>query len=269
MSKSMFLALIVAGVLLGALLAGCGGTSGSSDAVVAEVGSTPITESMLNHWTATFVRGDFYQVNAGKAPLGLATDPPDYASCVKAAKTLAPSPSSGKRILTAAQLDHRCHILYGFVRDEALSYLISALWADGMSAEIGKHVSNEDVQRTINESIKKGYKTQQAFATYLANRGWSLSDMRYVVKRNLLNQKLTADAQRKAASLGGGERAFGQVLLQRISKWTKKTSCHAGFVVLRCKEYRAKKASTVPEEASPAVIFEEMNGGRYVSAAQH
>jgi len=267
MSKPMFLAMIVAGALLGVLSAGCGGASGSSDPVVAQVGRASITESTLNHRVAAFVRSDFYAVNVSKAPPGLATDPPDYASCVRAAKTLAPPASSGKRIFTAAQLERRCHSLYTYVRQEALSDLIYGLWAVGQDAEIGKHVSDQAVQQDLGELVKKHYKTQQAFATYLANAGWSLADMHYNVKRSLLAQQLAADSEAKARKLGGGEQALVKVILQRNVKWTNKTNCRAGYVVSQCKEYKATPASTTPIESSPAVIFEEMNGGRYVQAS--
>ncbi|MBA3807123.1 MAG: hypothetical protein H0X28_01815 [Solirubrobacterales bacterium] len=262
MSKPMFLGVIVAGVLVGGVLAGCGGASGSSDVVVAKVGNTPITESTLNHWTATFVRGDFYSANSSKAPAGLATDPPDYAVCVKASKTLEPISSSGKPTRSAAQLEHRCQVLYKLVRAEALSYLISSLWAVGMSAEIGKHVSDQDVQRYLGGYIKREYRTQQAFATYLANRGWSIADMHYILKRNLLSQQLDPALRHRAAALGGGERAYGEAYIASISKWTLKTHCRAGDVVARCKGYKAKPAKTGPGEASPAVILEEIATGR-------
>jgi hypothetical protein len=267
MSKLMFLVMIVGALLLGTLLAACGRASGSSDAVVARVDGTPITESTLNHWVATFVRGDFYQVNGHKTPVGLATNPPNYASCVTAAKTLAPAPSSGKRILTAAELGRRCHLLYRFVREEALTYLISALWDVGMTEEIGKHVSDQEVEQYLHGLVKRQYKTRQAFVTYLAARGWSLADMHYILKRNLLDQLLTADAEKKANRLGGSEHAMGEILVQREAKWVKKTSCRPGDVVMRCAGWKAKAGPTKPDELSPAVIFEEMNGGRYVSAA--
>jgi hypothetical protein len=264
MSKSMFAAIIVSSVLMGALAAGCGGASGNGDAVVAQVGRTPITEATLNHWMATFVRGDFYQAVGSKAPAGLATNPPNYDSCVKAAKTLAPGPSSGKRILSAAQLEHRCRVLYRDVRHEALSYLISVLWAVGQAAEIGKHVSDQQIQHYLGEIVKEQYKTQQAFTTYLANKGWSLADMQYILKKNILSEQLNTDAKAKASQLGGGKQAFMKVILRRNAQWTAKTNCRAGYVVWQCQEYKPKTTST---EASPAVLFEEMGGSRLINAS--
>jgi hypothetical protein len=265
MSKSKFAAMIVSAGVVGVSLAGCGGSSGAGGTVVAQAGRATITEATLNHWMATFVRGDFFQATGGsKAPAGLATDPPDYGSCAKAAKTLAPSPSSGKLILTRTQLEHRCHELYRYVRQEALSYLISVLWAVGQGAELGKHVSEQQVQGHLSTIIREQYKTQQAFATYLANKGWSLADMQYILKRNLLVQKLQADAETKASRLGGGQHALVKVILTRNARWTAKTHCRAGYIVWQCREY---KPTSTANESSPAIMFEEMRGARIVGAS--
>jgi hypothetical protein len=268
MSRSKFAVMIVSAVFVGVLSTGCGGSSDSGSTVVAQVGSATITKATLDHWMATFVRGDYYQATGGlKAPPGLATDPADYGSCVAAAKTLAPSPSSGKLILSKAQLEHRCRALYRDVRQEALSYLISVLWAEGQSAELGKHVSEQQVQHYLGGVIEKQYKTRQVFATYLANKGWSLPDMYYILKRNLLEQKLLSDAKVKASQHGGGQQAWTKVVIERDAKWTAKTNCRAGYTVSQCRDY--KLTATATTESSPAVMFEEMRGARLIVPKSH
>jgi hypothetical protein len=237
-------------------IAGCGGSTGKADAVVAQVGSSTITEPTLLHWMATFIRGDYYATTGHKAPDGLAADPPNYSSCASAAATLAPSPASKKHRLTTQELQHACHVLYQDVRAEALSYLISVLWAVGEARELGTTVSDREVQLKLNVLAKQQYSTRQAFTTYLANKGWSLADIHYIYKRNLLSQKLITDARSKASKLGGGQQAFVNVVVRRNVKWTTKTKCRAGDLVWQCQGYRPK-ASSGP---SPAVLFEEMEG---------
>jgi hypothetical protein len=232
--------------------AGCGGSAG--DKTVAQVGSSKISESMLNHWVATFVRGDFYQVVGRRAPEGLATDPPNYPSCVRAAKTLAPSLASGKPRLDESQLDVKCHQLYANLRSEALSYLISVLWAEGEGAELGRKVSDAEVQSSLNQIEAKQHPGRQAFMTFLHNKGWSLADIHYVYKRNLLQQTIFANTQKKAREAGGSQQALVSAVVRRNAKWTAKTKCSAGLVVWQCPNYHATKTST----PSPAVIFEEM-----------
>jgi hypothetical protein len=238
--------LVVALICLG----GCG--RGGGDAVVAQVGANKITESTLHHWVATFIRGDFYQVIGAKAPAGLATDPPDYASCVSAAKTLVPRPGSGKPRLNTRQLETRCHELYEAVKLEALSYLISALWTKEQAAQLGHPVTDSEVHTRLQGLIAEKYKTQQAFQSYLRNKGWSLADMNYILKRNLGSERVLEAIRRQAAS--GGTRAFARVVLRNNAKWTAKTNCRAGYLVWQCQEYKP----TSPTTRSPAVLFEEM-----------
>jgi hypothetical protein len=265
MSKAMFAAMLASAALAGLLAAGCGGASGASgggDTVVAKVGSTPITESTLNHWVATFVRGDFYEAVGQKAPAGLGTDPPNYPSCVQAAKAIAPSRSSGKRILSKAQLEHRCRVLYRDVAAEALTYLISALWTTGQGAELGKHVTDQEVQRYLSKLVRERYKTTQAFAEYLASKGLSVADMQYLLKRNLLAEQVGREVRAKAQKLGG-QQALIKSIAELNARWTEKTHCRAGHLVAQCHEYTAGSNST---ESSPAIIFEEMRGSRFVQA---
>lgn len=261
MSKMMIAAVIAAALLVAALSTGCGGASEPPAAVVAQVGGTPIKEATLNHWIATFIRGDFFEAIGHKAPPGLATDPPDYASCVRAARTLDPGPSNGKRVLTVAQLDHRCRALYRDVRLEALSYLISALWSAGQATERGIRVSDGEVQQYLHRLVTRQYKTQKAFTTYLATNGLSLADMEYLLKRNILIERVNQDMTSKAH---GDRHAYFQLGLHTMVKWTAKTHCRAGFVVSQCREYQRGKKYT---ESAPAVMFEEMTGRRFVEAA--
>lgn len=137
LNKLVSLAVSIASlVFLAISLPGCGKSASGADSVVAQVGKSPITESTLRHWAATFLRGDFFSGTGHKAPAGLGTDPPNYAACVAAAKTLTPAP--GKPKLNATQLNRRCHELYRSVSVEALSFLIGSLWSIGQVAELGE-----------------------------------------------------------------------------------------------------------------------------------
>jgi hypothetical protein len=244
--------------LTAAVISGCGGGSGSGG-VVAQVGGTPITQATLNHWVATFIRGDYYQVIAKKAPAGLATDPPDYRACVGAAKSLAPIRNSGKPILGEAQLGRRCRQLYQDVRLEALSWLISVLWQKGQAAERGEQVTDAALERNLDKWAKEKYGTRQALMAYLDKKGWSLADLHYILKRNLLSELNLIDLHRKATRVttdpAGIQKALLKYLLKLNARWTSKTSCGAGYVVWQCKEY-TPRTSTNP---SPAVLFEEMS----------
>ena len=236
-------------------LYGCGGGQRGSD-VVARVGAKEITHATLSHWTATFVRGDYYVVERKKAPTGLATNPPDYLACVEAAKTIR-SPSATNAPFTAAQLDTKCHELYASVTQEALKYLISVLWSEGQATERGYKITDADIAERIAQTQKEDYPRPGQFASYLTNKGWSRADLSYIVKRNLLVGEVLKALEAEAGNKGlKGQLALARLVAGNARKWSFKTSCTPGFIVEQCKQYRGAQLKTKPA----AVIFEEMVG---------
>ncbi len=234
-------------------LAACGGSGGGIPGnAVAMVGKTPITYASLNHWAATFVRGDYYQVTQKRAPAGLASDPPNYAACVSAAETIAVKPPKP----TPTQLQGKCHQLYEAVKLEALRYLISALWSADQSAELGHKITETDINERIAQLQKEDYPQPGAFEAYLTNKGWSRADLHYIVKRNLLSGEVLKDIEKQAGKGHAGEKALTRLLQSSASKWTARTTCRPKYVVLQCKEYKG----VAPTGPSPAVLFEQMAG---------
>jgi hypothetical protein len=248
------------GVLSLAFAAGCGSSSSSGgNAVVAQVAGKKITESTLNHWTAVFMRGDFYQAAGRKAPIGFASDPPRPEACVSVAKTFAaktvPTPGVKKPKLSEGQLQVKCRALYTQVRQEALGYVLSILWGEGQVAELGRKVTDREVQQNLKELIVNTYHTQQNFQTTLANKGWSLADIQYIIRRNILGRIFVAALKAKAAKLGGGQSTFVKLVNQSNAKWSTKTNCRPQDLVWECQEY---KPSAALGSSSPAVLLEEM-----------
>ncbi len=245
--------------LLGAILlialgvSACGG-GGASGSVVAQVGSVPITKATLAHWTATFVRGDYYSTMSAKAPAGLASDPVNYASCVSAAKTIPATTRGGKARLTAAQLEAKCHELYRAVELEALSYLISAIVSDRESTALGHPITEADIDERIAQTQHETYPKKGQLEAYLANKGWSRADLRYIVRRNLAVGEITKVFGERAK--GGGEKAVAAQFVSLGRAWTEKTTCMTGYRVERCRGYKAPAA----QPTSPAVLFEQMAG---------
>jgi hypothetical protein len=239
-----------------------GGPRGSANNVVAIVGGTPITQSSLDHWAATFVRGDYYSTMQRRAPAGLATDPPNYAMCVsgeravieQAAEQPAPRRSKPRTKPTAAQLAVKCHQLYRDVRREALGYLISVLWVTGEAAERGHKVTEGAINERITELQQETYPKPGQFASYLANKGWSRTDLRYIVRRNLLSGYVLQEVKSQVGNGSGSELALARRVRANVQKWTTKTTCRGGIVVEACKEYRGATSS----DPSPAVIFEQL-----------
>lgn len=235
-------------------LAACGSGS-EADKTVAIVGKTKITSDTLNHWMSTIVGGDYQEIVGTPAPDGLVSEPANYAGCVFAAKRIAPrSPAAPKP--NAAQIRIACRQLYTAVKEQALSYLISALWRAEEGAELGERVSDGEVAHQLQEIVYREYKSPAQFRRFLASRHWSVADERYLLKRNLLDTKFLARLEQRKEALGGGERALAKLLRESVAKWSSKTSCSPGYTAWQCRR------SSPGVEASPSAsqLLEKLGG---------
>ncbi len=242
-------------LIAGLLILGLSSCGGSGDPTVATVGKTKISRSTLNHWMATMVGGD-YQENVGNtAPVGLVSEPADYSRCVSAAKAIKPK-SLPASVPNEARLRIRCRQLYTAVKEQALSYLISALWRSEEGAEVGQNVSDREVARNAQEVAYSNYRSPAAFHRFLASRHWSLADERFLLKRNLLDSKFLERLKARVAALGGGEKTYGKLVQENVAKWSKKTSCSSGYTAWQCRP----GGSTAEADPSAAVLVEQLGG---------
>lgn len=208
---------------------------------------------------AITIGGDYYQLSGQAAPRGLVSDPPNYASCVAAVRAIRrrsvnnePKPASG-------ELESKCRQLYQVLKQQALSYLISAEWSIGESAEYGVHVTDQEVKQQFTRIRSEQFPKQSELQKYLARKGWTLSDELFLVKQNLLSRKFQQKLQPKLSKVGGGAQGFAKLIEGFHSKWTARTSCRAGYVVEECKQYRGPKTISTP---SPNALLEEIRRSR-------
>jgi hypothetical protein len=244
-------------LIAGLLILGLGSCGGSGDPTVAIVGKTKISRSTLNHWMSTMLGGDYREIVGSAAPAGLVSEPADYARCVAAAKAIKPA-SLPASIPNEARLKIRCRQLYTAVKEQALSYLISALWRSEEGAEVGHNVSDRELSRKVQELAYSNYKSPAAFHRFLASRHWSLADERFLLKRNLLDSKFLERVKARVAALGGGEKTYGKLVQENVAKWSKKTSCSSGYTAWQC------RPGGSPGEADPsaAMVVEQLGGVR-------
>src|SRR4051794_40693643 len=118
--------------ILAIALSACG-SNDSADKTVATIGRTKINQRTLSHWMSSVIGSDYRAVIGSTAPVGLVSDPPDYARCVSVAARLAPK---GTQTLNAVQLRVKCRELYAAAKEQALSYVISVLWRTEEAAEL-------------------------------------------------------------------------------------------------------------------------------------
>jgi hypothetical protein len=238
--------------LIAATLAACGSVSrpGIGADNVAEIGNTPITKATLSHWMSALAGSDFYEHTGKRAPKGLVSDPPNYAICVSAVQALSPSIARG-------QLDLKCRQLYTAIKAQALSYLITAQWQIEEGAERHIFVTEGQELQMLKRLKAEQFPRPGEFATYLANRDWTLSDERHEVKQNLTASKLLAKLEQQDPT--GGRQAAFKLLATSATKRSGRTRCRSGYLVPGCREYKKTRESSAP---SASVIIEQIVAGQ-------
>jgi hypothetical protein len=234
-------------------IAGCGGgtSKGLSGDVIARVGSAEIARATLNHWMATVVGGDYFQVEGTTVPAGLVSDPANYAGCVASLKAYTQEPPGRLAQPSSSWLMSKCVQLQKAVKLQALEYLIKAAVVLGRNAEAGMTVTTAEVDAEFRRLRTELFPTDAELRTYLAERRWSLADELFLVKKNLLTTKLRAKIEEMFASHGG----FAAVVNYShaaAAKWTAKTDCRAGYVTVGCKQDHGAELSG----PSPNVLLE-------------
>jgi hypothetical protein len=229
-------------------LAACAGSGGK---VVATVGKAQITQATLNHWMATMVAGDYRELNSQRSPAGLVSDPPDYPRCVAAAKRI---PTRSAKRLSESELRLKCRQLYAAVQEQALTFLISALWSVERAAEHKERVSEAEISSALGTLRSSQWPNPAQFRRYLADERRSVADERYLLKRNLLNQKA---AERLKAQTGGQQQALVKLVTSEDARWASRTDCKPGYRSTQCKQYQG----TSGVAPSAAVLVEQLKAG--------
>jgi hypothetical protein len=258
-SSRAALALVVA-TLAAVGVGACGGSGAGSGAAVARVGDTSISKAAMDHWMATIFGGDFYELTGKVAPVGVVSEPPQLGRCVAALQRYEAAPAPSKAVAAAAALRHKCEELDSAVRLQTVGYLITADVAIGESAEQGITVGESEIQQAFKGVQAAQFPTEVKLAEYLGERHWSLKDELFLVKRDLLSQKLVTLLERKFK--GADEQAaFDRYAQLAKARWTAKTTCVSGYVVPGCKQYNARVAAAISAVPAPAALIYELAVG--------
>jgi hypothetical protein len=254
-SFHLMLSLLIVSLLL--TLSSCG----SSESLVHIEGAPAIiSKATLNHWMQAMAGGDFRANIGTRGPAGLVSEPANYTRCASAVALIAPKSFYGQVKLTDAEISQRCHQLHRAVKFQALSFLISVGWTVAEGAEEGVKVSDAELMREFARFRKGPYPTEADLRKYLRERQWSLSDVLYQLKRNILVTRILPKFKAKVNDIGGGEETYVKLALERYHRLIARTSCRAAYVVPNCREYRGSLGVT--PALSPDVIFEEIVQGR-------
>ena len=252
MKKLTQIITISASLLVLIALQGC---EGSKDETLTHIrgSSASISKATLDHWMRAMAGGDFRSSIGTKGPPGLVSEPANYAGCAAAAKKIVPRTFTGKLKLTDSQILHKCQQLYNSIKAQALSFLISVHWTVLEGAEEGLKVSDAQLRREFARYRKQPYPTEADLHKFLEERQWTLSDVLYQLKRNILVTAILPRFEAKVKKAGGGEKLYTKLALERYKALIAKTRCKRGFVVPNCSEYNGPPTVS----PSPNAIFEQ------------
>jgi hypothetical protein len=224
-------------------------TAGGSGEVVARVGEAPITKAALNQWMTALAGQDYYSLS-GKhtVPEGLVSDPPNYASCVSHVEAAVGHPKSGQFVPSAAQLLDKCRELNQAVKIQALSFLVRAQWTIALDRELGLTVSDAEVAKGVAR-VKAQYPTAAAFEEYLASHRWTLANQTLETELSLLGEKFLHQVE------AGGKTEYAKFIAAG-QRWSMKTECNPGYVVMYCAQYKA--GTKLYPGKPPAVLMEQV-----------
>lgn len=195
---------------------------------VASVGGNPITTQAFKHWMFVSAKGQ--AASSPGTPLVVPTDPPDFNGCIsqvrKEVPTLAKTP--------AKQLRATCKQLFASLSNQTLDFLIRAYWYQALAAKDHVTVTNAQVQKSFNTDKQNEFHgSQSAFNSFLTQSGFTLADVLYRVRVNLIYTKLVTKATKPvtAASItsyyNSHKSSFGTPSTRNIHIVLTKTSSAA------------------------------------------
>jgi foldase protein PrsA len=163
------------------LIAGCG--NDVPPGAVAKVGDTTVTQDEFDKWLSTAVRG---QAQGGTVAI---PDPPSYSKCVAAKKKTPSATGQGKQ--NDDELKKQCKSEYETLKKEVMQFLIQAQWVEQEAKAQGIKVSDQTVQKALEDQKKQAFPNEKAYQKFLKTSGMSEADILFRVKLDQLQQKLT------------------------------------------------------------------------------
>jgi foldase protein PrsA len=165
-----------------AVVAGCG--NDVPPGAVAKVGDTTVTQDEFDKWLGTAVKGQAQGATAA------VPDPPSYSKCV-AAKKKTSATQSGQAKQSDDALKKECKSEYETLKKEVMQFLIQAQWVEQEAKKQGIKVSDQTVQKALEDQKKQAFPNEKAYQKFLKTSGMSESDILFRVKLDQLQQKLT------------------------------------------------------------------------------
>jgi foldase protein PrsA len=184
---------------LGAFFAVAAGIAGCGSSVpgnsVADVAGNPITTQAFNHWMYVAAKGNAEQ-SGGSAPVIVPTDPPTFTSCIAEARKEISSVAKQ----TNAQLRSECSTLFTSLSSQVMDFLIRSYWYQADAAKQHVTVTPAQVQQQFALEKNSQFPTAAEFQSFLSESGYTMEDLLFRTKVQLIYNKLLAKVTKPISS---------------------------------------------------------------------
>jgi hypothetical protein len=216
--------------VVGLGVAGCGGAIPGNS--VASVAGNPISLTAFQHWT--YLAAKEQAASEESATAITPGDPPNFNGCIKQARTeytaLAKTP--------VKTLRSECASLFKSYRTQVMEFLIEGYWYQAQGYKDGIHVTNAQVQKSLNAELKKDFptNTQTEFKSYLKSSGETKADLLFQTRVNMIYEKLLKRAE-KSVTAADISNYYAK------HKSTYATTAHANLNLIRTKTAASAQAA--------------------------
>jgi hypothetical protein len=197
---------------------------------------------------------DVHSTLGAEGPAGLVAEPANYPRCIAAAKLLAPRSFFNQLRLTRSEIEAKCRGLYASVKAQALGFLIIAAWTEAASNELHIATTAAEMKEALLRATRD-YPRKRTLRAYLAKQQWSLSDLLFILRQQILAHKLLGP---QSPAPNGDISATPSTWLRTAdrTRMTARTVCSRGYVVLGCNEYRGRSAGqlTTPRQILATLV---------------
>ena len=200
-------------LLTGLTLTACGGIPG--DAVVS-VNGTAVTKSAFSHWLR-IAASSSTTTTTGSVSKPVVPEPPAYTACIEHLEKTASAPAKGHSKPSRASLKSQCELQYTSLKQQTLSFLISADWVLGEASSQGVKVSDDEVKKQFNQIKSEQFPTEAAFQKFLASSGYTVSDLLLRVKLDMLSSKIQKKIEKEGAEQADPEGSQGLLRTARVA----------------------------------------------------
>lgn len=170
----------------------CGG-SGVSSGDVAVVGSARISLAQFHHW-ATLANNSAY-VNTGVTPVALPV-PPDYTACIASERPREPKTTSTSALKKICATSYKSQLL-----PEAVNLLVEGDWIQGEAADRHITVKTPAAVKAFEAQERQEWPTTKKLDNFLGASGYTIKDLEYIERLDLLEQAILKQVENKAAKV--------------------------------------------------------------------